>query len=282
MEDEHRFSFKVPWTTIYVALIIPLLTTIYLSLPGTPQGSYAQMISHSFVLFLTSPFNISYEMANNGVIYNYVLVVAIYLLVEIYSRNIADLKGGVSLIRNAAILSIVASYIVSALVWYLYGFPSSGTSILAFNMLLFSAFETYDSELIKRMSERTMNTRKALEIMSIVFVVLVVILSLLLYIYLNGNEFWYVHIIGGVIFAPIYYVYLSKTVRPKVDELEDEIEKDVEKDLEEVGIEMEEEEVKLERDVGKDLEDTGIKIEEETERIGKKIKKPRQEQKLQK
>ncbi|MDE1855224.1 MAG: hypothetical protein KGH57_02820 [Candidatus Micrarchaeota archaeon] len=233
------FHFRVPWTTIYIAILVPLLTYLYGTLP--------QAWKTPLMLWITSPFNITYD--SSGLLLNYVLLVFIYLMVDIYTRNIAHLKHRVSLIRNAGLISVFSSYIVSALVWHYTGYPSSGTSILAFNVLIFSAFETYDAELIKRMSERGESFRKRLEIVSISFIFLVLILSAILFIYLNGNTFWYVHILGGVIFAPIYYIYLNRWVRPRIDRFEEVIEKDVEKDLEKTGEEIEEGTEKIEKDV---------------------------------
>lgn len=211
----------MPWITLYVAILIPLLTFVYLNLPLNIRNNAA--------LWITSPFNISYELGGNGLALNYALVVLIFLLVELYSRNIADLKGRASLIRNAGLLSIVSAYIASAIMWIATGSPSAGTSIIAFNVLVFFSFETYDSELITRMSEKR-NARKTLEIVSLAFVVLVISVSAVLFIYLNRNTFWYVHILGAIIFAPIYYIYLSRHVKQIVDRTEERFERDVEKD----------------------------------------------------
>lgn len=240
--EERRFHFAFPWITLYIAVLIPLFTYAYAQLPSAMQNG--------LVLWISSPFNIFYETQNAGsLFYNYILVVLVYLLVEIYSRNIADLKGRVSLMRNAAIFSILSSYIVAAIIWLEVGFPSSGTSIIAFNVILFSTFETYDSELIRRMSEGREDAKHMLEIASFAFIVLVVLVSMLLFIYLNMNRFWYVHIAGGAIFAPLYYIYLSRWVRPKIDALEEKLEKDVEKDIEETGMKIEEETEKIEKGI---------------------------------
>ncbi len=243
--EGRRFHFEIPWTTIYIAVLIAAVTYGYLHMPAS--------IKNNYTLWATSPFNISYELSNNGAFYNYVLVVLIYLFVELYSRNIADLKGRESLIRNAAIFSIVSAYAASAIVWLLVGMPSSGSSILAFNVLLFFAFETYDSELIKRMSEKRMHLRKTIEIVSLAFVLILIAASMVLFVYLNGNEFWYIHILGGAIFAPIYLFYLSRRVRPKVDRFEEVLEKDVEKDLSDVGADLEGGVKKLEKGIEKEV-----------------------------
>jgi hypothetical protein len=239
------FHFRIPWTTIYIAALVPLITYLYGIAPAAWRGP--------LLLWLTSPFNLTYELLGAGLLYNYALLVIIYLLVDIYTRNIAHLKGRVSLIRNAGLISVLSSYMVSAVIWAYVGLPSSGTSILAFNALIFAAFETYDAELIKRMSERRENFSRKLEIASLVFIALLLILSGLLFVYINANEFWYVHMLGGALFAVMYYVYLNRWVRPRIDSFEEVLEKDVEHDIEEAGIDVEKEIGKLEKDVEKDV-----------------------------
>lgn len=199
-----------PWVTLFITIAIPLLTYLYNTLPALQESSLA--------LWLTSPFNITYEMqGSNGLLYNYFFVVAVYLLVELYSRNLADLEGRGSLLRNAFLLSLLSSYIISACVWMGTGYPSSGSSVMGFNILLFASFETYDSELINRMSEKRQGARRTLEIVSATIVVLLVIVSSLIFMYLNGNNFWYVHLTGGALFVPLYLLYLNRWIRPRFD-----------------------------------------------------------------
>jgi hypothetical protein len=245
--QDRRFHFSFPWITLYMAILIPLFTYSYAYLP--------QSMQNGVTMWLTSPFNTFYEVGSvSSFFLNYILVVVIFLFVELYTRNIANLKGRDSLIRNAFLFSVLSSYIVSAIVWGIIGFPSSGTSVMVFDILLFSAVETYDAELIKRMSKRRLDMHRVLEIISLVFAVLVIITSMLLLIYLNGNAFWYVHIAGGAIFVLIYYVYLSRWVRSRLDMLEEKVEKDVETDLEKTGIKIEEETEKFEGSIKKDME----------------------------
>jgi hypothetical protein len=241
-----RFHFRFPWTTIYIAILVPLITFLYNQAPAAWHTS--------LLVWLTSPFNITYELQGNGILYNYAFLVVIYLIVELYTRNLAHLKGRVALIRNAGLLSVLASYIAAALVWWHTGFPSSGTSILAFNVLIFAAFETYDAELIKRMSERGERFRRKLEIASLSFVALLLMISAILFIYLNGNQFWYIHILGGIIFGAGYYLYLNGWVRPRIDRFEEVLEEDVERDLKEVGKDVEADVEKGVKTVEKDIE----------------------------
>ncbi len=226
-----NFHFKFPWTTTYLAILVPFITYLYIHAPVSWQTPLA--------VWLSSPFNIFYEMQGNGIFYNYVLLIAVYLIVELYTRNLAHLKGRVALIRNAAVMSVLASYITSLVVWQYAGFPSSGTSILAFNVLIFASFETYDAELIKRMSERGEHFRRRLEIASLAFIALLLALSAALFVYLDGNEFWYIHIIGGIIFGASYYVYLNRWVRPRMDRFEEAVEERVECDIEKAGKDVE-------------------------------------------
>lgn len=222
--SEIRFHFKFPWTTTYIAVLIAVVTYLYGMVPAAWKTST--------LVWLTSPFNLTYEIQGNGFFYNYIFLIIIYLIVEFYTRNLAHLKGRVALIRNAAIFSVLASYVAAAIVWAYVGVPSSGTSILAFNVLIFASFETYDAELIKRMSERGEHFRRRLEIVSLTFIALLLTLSAILFVYLNGNQFWYIHILGGIIFGAGYYIYLNRWVRPRIDRFEVALEKDVEGSIE--------------------------------------------------
>jgi uncharacterized protein YacL len=218
----NRFHLRVPWTTIFIAALVALVTYVYALLPAAYKSP--------LLLWLTSPFNLTYEL--NNLAYNYVLLVVIFLFVDVYTTGIAELTHRKSLIRNVAILGIISSYAVSTIWWVGSGFPSSGTSILAFCALIFAAAETYSSELIKRISKRNEALTTRLKIASAAFVFLVLILSTILFVYLNGNQFWYIHVVGGLIFIPLFYAYMDRRLRRRVDALEERAEEGVKLELE--------------------------------------------------
>ena len=226
-----RYAY-FPWITLYLALLIGGTTIAYSSLPAPFRANPA-------VIWISSPFNVFYEAANHyGIIYNFVLVVLFCFFVESYSRAVADLKGRVSLIRNAFLLSIVASYIVSLVWWkFLAGFPSSGTSIIGFSLIVFFAFEVYDSEIIKRLPGKK-GIRWDVEIIGVAFALLVLAVLASTIYYLNGSSDWYIHLFGGVIFVFLYYIYMSWH-RSTVDRIEERIEYDIESDLKTAGKDIE-------------------------------------------
>ena len=214
-----RFRFHVPWLTLLVAVAIPLITFYYASLPIALQASNS-------IQWLTSPFNITQEMAGVGFYYNYVLLVVVFLMVELYSRNIAKLRDKDFIMDNALIISAFSSYVTSAIVWFVTGRPSMGTSVLGFNIFIFFAIDLIDSEFLIRVPSDRKKPGLILAIATIAFVALLVDAAGLLYVYIDSNQFWYVHLLGGAIFIQFFLIYLW-FIRYSVDKLEEEIEEDV-------------------------------------------------------
>lgn len=197
---ERHPRLHLPYITIFVAVLVPAVTLIYSALvPSVGENN--------IILFISSPFNIIYEEAFNGILYNYWLFVFIFGLVELYSRYVADLKNRDSILDHAFVISIVASYASSAIIWLVLGMPSSGTSVLAFCMLLFFISEITDSELIHRLRERHRRKGYTLEILTFSYASILFGISTLVFSYINTNQFWYIHIIGGAIFALIFSLY---------------------------------------------------------------------------
>jgi hypothetical protein len=223
---ETRTKFNFPWATLFIAMIVPIVTVFYSFAPHYLLGAP--------LLWITSPFNISYELANGGFIYNYILLIVIYAIVELHTRNLAKLRSRDSLIRNAVIFSILSAYIASAIIWIISGFPSAGTSILAFNILIFAFAETYDVGVLKIASEKTKSIKsKAVEV-PLAYGALVLVIALIFFVYLNDNIFWYAHILGGAIFAIVYFIYLNRRVKERVDMFEETLEKEIKKDIKKV------------------------------------------------
>jgi hypothetical protein len=218
-----RTKFNFPWATLFIAIIVPVVTILYNSAPHYLLGAP--------LLWLTSPFNISYEIANGGFAYNYVLLIIMYAIVELHTRNLAKLRNRDSLIRNAVIFSIASAYVASAIIWAATGFPSAGTSILAFNILIFAFAETYDIGVIELASKKAESIKKKAVELPLAYGALVLVVALIFFVYLNDNVYWYAHILGGIIFAIVYYVYLNRKVRDKVDSIEDTVENDIKKDI---------------------------------------------------
>ncbi len=191
----------LPYLTIFVVLAVPAVTLAYSLIVHAGMGG------NYLYIFLSSPFNIFYEQASNGILYNYIVLLAIFALVESYSRYMADIRERDSLVDHAFVLSAVASYAASAIVWATIGTPASGTSVLAFCMLLFFVAETTDSELINRLRERHMRKGYNAEVLVFAYAALLLGFSTVFFAYLNRNQYWFIHLIGGAIFGLLLYAY---------------------------------------------------------------------------
>lgn len=190
----------LPYITILVIFLVPAVTFAYtIILHG--------MGSSHLVMWVTSPFNIFYEEASNGIIYNYVLLVIIFAFVESYSRYMADIRERDSLVDHAFLFSIIASYIAAAAVWVILGVPAVGTSVLSFCMLLFFVSETTDSELINRLRERHQRKGYHAEVLTFAYAALLMGISVIFFAYINSNQYWYIHLMGGAIFGITFFIY---------------------------------------------------------------------------
>ncbi len=198
----HRPRIHAPYITILFAVLIPLFTVAYTYVFPLVNGNRLAM-------WLTSPFNIFFEMyPPHGITLNYLLPVAIFFLVEIYSRYVADIKERNSTMNHAFGLAVIASYATSALIWALFGMPAIGTSVLAFCMLLFFVSEVTDSELINRLRERHRRKGYVFEVLMFAYSALLLGSSVIVFAYINGNQYWFIHLIGGSIFAIMLFAYL--------------------------------------------------------------------------
>ena len=193
----------LPYITIAIALAVPLVTYLYTATLPLTGASF-------FVMWATSPFNIFYEQAANGWVYNYVLLVVVFALVESYSRYMADIRGRDSLVDHSFLLSVIASYIASLIVWDLLGIPAVGTSVIAFCMLLFFVAETTDSELINRLRERHRRAGYKAEVLMFAYAALLLGFSAIFFSYLNKNQYWYIHLIGGAVFGMMLLLYITR------------------------------------------------------------------------
>ncbi len=198
----HRPRIHAPYITILFAALIPLFTVAYTYVFPLVNGNRLAM-------WLTSPFNIFFEMyPPHGITLNYLLPVAIFFLVETYSRYVADIKERNSTMNHAFGLAVIASYATSALIWALFGMPAIGTSVLAFCMLLFFVSEVTDSELINRLRERHRRKGYVFEVLMFAYSALLLGSSVIVFAYINGNQYWFIHLIGGSIFAIMLFAYL--------------------------------------------------------------------------
>jgi hypothetical protein len=231
------FVFHIPWITILVALLIPLITYCYMTLP-------VGLASNKTVIWLVSPFNITQEIGGAGVYYNYALIVVTFLFVELYSRNMAKLQDRDFIMDNALILSVFSAYVASLIVWFAVGTPSMGSSIIGFNLFIFFAIDLIDSEFLVRVPADRNKPALIFSIITAACVILMIDASAILYIYISGNQFWYVHLLGGAIFVQFFLMYLWFT-RYAVDRMEKEIGVDFKKAAKKAEIEIKEIDTKV-------------------------------------
>jgi hypothetical protein len=117
----------------YVAYIVT--NYIYVKLPQAFELNYG-------VIFVTSPFNLLEDLSHiyvnpmQGLEANFWVVLLIILLAEIYSR-FSHARFEVAGIDGVFALALGASYATSALWWQVKGVPESGTSIVAFSIVLY-------------------------------------------------------------------------------------------------------------------------------------------------
>jgi hypothetical protein len=160
-------------------------------------------------IFLTSPYNPLettsriYNSVLIGEVYNFFVVGIIIATTEVYCRGLSKVFRGVVSIEWGFIACILSSYITSALTWYFYGHPSSGTSIVGFGMLSFLAIGLlFDSIRFIRNRAGHLNVRTVLEELAYyISVALTFAFDILLYVI--GNPSVLLHLIGGVFIVVI-------------------------------------------------------------------------------
>ena len=205
MEDGQQYRrprIHAPYITILIAALIPAFTAAYTYIFPIVNGN-------RIVMWLTSPFNIFFEdYPPHGILLNYLLPVIIFFLVETYSRYVADIKGRNSIMNHAFGFSVIASYLTSAIIWALLGMPAIGSSVLAFCMLLFFVSEITDSELINRLRERRKSAGYLFGVLMFAYSALLLGVSIIVFAYRNGNQYWFIHLLGGSIFAVMLFSYI--------------------------------------------------------------------------
>lgn len=157
--------------------------------------------SNDLFLFLTSPFgpieNLSpiYSSLQVGFIWNGIEVGVALAILTFYFNT--SFKGYKKYIGPYFVLlySILASYITSAIIWILDSSPSTGTSIIGASSTIFIIL-MFTFGAIKAV-------RKSKIKFCVLCIFIIITLILLLAFYFLGNKFWYVHLIGLVIFSSI-------------------------------------------------------------------------------
>ena len=173
-----------------------------------------QDILNYALVFAISPFNVlevlspAYGSTSSGLLQNFWFVVVFILLAEVYSRfSSVRLKRAVSF--DAIFLaSILASYTASAMWWRSTGVPGSGTSIVAFSMLLYLAAASMLD--IKNQVARAGRDKSSSEsIRGLIWVFALVSAFGFAPTYILGNPHYVLHIAGGLTFAAFAALFFA-------------------------------------------------------------------------
>ena len=142
---KYRFCKSLLLSLIYVIIFLTFYYFVFRTFFAIYGNGEACGPASYTAVFLTSPINFcenfshDYSSAQEGFISNGITVAIIIFIASFYSdyTEIA-LKRYLSF-GNAAAVSVAASYLLSGLTWFNSGVPSSGTSIIGFNLTLFLA-----------------------------------------------------------------------------------------------------------------------------------------------
>ena len=162
--------------------------------------------------FLTSPFNLGeiyskvYNSYLEGYFFNGVFTAGIIFVAIIYPQLLATNRR----VKPELVFwtSIIASYLVSMIVWFFTGAPSTGTSIVGFCMVGFllvssmNDLRDYFSKKIRHPSKLSIievTTITAIAIFSLIFAIL----------FYSLGENAYVHFVGGAICAFLIFVMIK-------------------------------------------------------------------------
>lgn len=195
------------------------------------------LIGTQAALFVTSPFNGLEDLSKiygslwSGLLNNYVVVAIVLWLAEIYAVHFSiKLKAHSPYI--IFLCSVLATYVLAALVWVATGQPSAGSSIIGFSItgfllasLLLDA-KHYILSGLQRIKSSVFSVRGWLGYL--LAIMSPILTAFLLATYLISNQSWWLHLLGGGIFLLIILVssYLVGWWKErKVTELLDSLEK---------------------------------------------------------
>ena len=200
--------------TWYIANLFVILTMIVF-LTYYAFSVYKVSLSNFWVSvfsFLTSPFNLTevfakvYSSPVEGYFFNGIFTFVLIIFCIIYFHLFASSKRVTP--EFVFWMSIVASYVVSALVWFFTGAPSTGTSIVGFCMVGFLLVSSMN-DLRVYFSKKIRHTSK-LSIIKVTTITAIAIFSLIFAIlFYSLGENAYVHFVGGAICAFLIFVMIK-------------------------------------------------------------------------
>lgn len=204
---------------------------IYL-VPALSTVSYGTFVIHAFN-FLTSPFSPlenlkfagNYEsVVINGLIPNFLEILIFMLVLQLYMDSNFYLLSRFFKFKHIFYTSIIATYILSLLVWLIKGQPSTGTSIIGFSLILFIELclildvVWLATGIRKHRNKLTNKQILAAGVAVFLFLVIIGIIAMFDYgTYILSNSSYYLHLAGGLIFLFLLSLYFfSKVIRPLV------------------------------------------------------------------
>lgn len=200
---------------IFITLSLAVLLIYY---AFSIYGLSLSKMSANIFGFVSSPFNLSevfakmYSSPIEGYVFNGIFTAAIIALTIVYANLWATSRQ----IRPELVFwtSIISTYIISAIVWFLTGAPSTGTSIIGFCMvgfLVISGLNDLHSYFNKKKAEQGKFVFVKASLIS-----LMVIVSLFLgfFFYSLGNSV-YVHFGGGIMCAILILIFKRNSFMQK-------------------------------------------------------------------
>ena len=191
----------------YINIIKPLLTgAIFFSL--ALYFTFYFHPTHALGLFLSSPFNMSTELSNNGLYYNLYLPAVLIIMIGLYLKNFNRAFARKCSLRAIFLISILASYIksIGSMIYYRgysdYGI-SLGTSIIT---LCFLAAFIISLEFYIGRREHVAHVYG--HFLFSVLTVLVIVLAALMFLSFFTTSSFLVHLMGLlafiIVFVPFY------------------------------------------------------------------------------
>lgn len=170
---------------------------------------------NSYFTFLTAWFNLSEDFSNIysnfyiGFLYNFFVPLSIILTWEfLYPKLYVKDKNYIFPLKYSFFIGVFATYICTILIWIYDHIIATGSSILAFTLILLlllylcaELLYITKTEFRKDQSNMLYNSK----IYIIFLIVLIILLAYYAYIlFINNNPDWHLHILGIVISTILY------------------------------------------------------------------------------
>ena len=208
LTSSFRLTKSVRITIIFVAAYIAV-NYVYITY-------FKEYLLNLTAIFLTSPVNLLeayskvYSSPLQGLQENFEIPILLLLSCELYSRYLGIRIRKTKLSFDFVfLLSVIASYITSALWWLLRGVPGHGTSIIVFCMMLFFAFECFFDNGIFFVKKGTVRSSKQ-RVQAILWLASFVVSVTFALSYVIANPDYNTHLLGAAVFGLLMLSYHAK------------------------------------------------------------------------